>query len=475
MRRSFLLLPILLLAGISASSPAAQVSWETPTIRENTAWQGEILLRQGVVVESGAVLRILQGTTVTAEAGKGIAVTVLGLLVVEGTEKSPVIFTTNGQAPEAGTAAWEGLRLSGEGEGRHTLSGFRIERAREGVSLTGRSASFSAGVFSNCGTGLRGNQKSSAAVDNCAFVENAAGAVLSLGARGSFSGCRFETIGSYGIVADKGAQFSASSCTFSRGKIGILTLTNAPCRIEDSSFLSLETGIAARQVGKDSLVSRCRFENNGTGVAAVQFCHVEISDSLFRENRTGIDVREFSAPWIHHNRFEGHENAVNLFRKAHARVEKNVFFHNRNGVVVNYSSYPLIAGNNFDRNDMSVRLGKFQSGDWEEREGSHKLTAGEASLRGAGNRPEGIGQMLAGDRKATFPKRVNAKGNYWGPDADRDPAKGTLGKIRDGKKFGPVQYEGFGEKIYEIDVVDFSGESPEPFSDAGPREKEPAS
>ena len=70
---------------------------------------------------------------------------------------------------------------------------------------------------------------------------------------------------------------------------------------------------------------------------------------------------------------------------------------------------------------------------------------------------------------------MNAKGNYWGPDADRDPAKGTLGKIWDGKKFGPVEYEGFGEKRYEIDVVDFSGESMQPFPDAGPRGKEPSS
>lgn len=474
MRRSFFLLPILLLAGVVAAH-ATPVPWETSTIRESTVWQGEILLRQGVVVESGAVLRLLPGTTVTAEAGKGISVTVLGRLTVEGTEKAPVVFTATGPEPEAGTAAWEGLRLSGEGEGRHSLAGFRVERAREGVSLTGTSASFSSGTFSNCGAGIRGNQKSSATVDNCAFVENGAGAVLSLGARGVFTGCRFETVGSYGIVADKGAQFTAASCIFSRGKTGIYSLTNAPCRIEECSFLSLETGVAARQVGKDSLVSRCRFENNGTGISAVQFCLVEISDSLFRENRTGIEVKEFSTPFIHHNRFEGHETAVHLFRKAHARVERNVFFHNRNGVVVNYSSYPRIAGNNFDRNDMSVRLEKFQSGDWEEREGSPALTAGEASMRGAGNRPAGIGQVLSGERKTAFPKRVNAKGNYWGPDADRNPEQGTLGKIWDGKKFGPVQYEGFGEKSYEIDVVDFTEESMQPFSDAGPRVKEPSS
>ncbi|GAB4369880.1 MAG: hypothetical protein Kow00128_16430 [Deltaproteobacteria bacterium] len=468
MKRSVLLAAVLFLAAGVVFGEESPV-WKAPTIRENTVWRGTVLLEQGVVVERGAVLRILPGTVVRAKAGKGVAITVLGRLQVEGTKELPVTFSSDGEIPP-GEAAWEGIRLADEGEQSHSLEGFRVERAREGVSLTGASATFSGGTFSECGSGIRGNQKSQATVADCAFEGNAAGAVLSLGARGTFSGCRFETIGNYGIVADKGALFAVSGSTFSRGKIGIYTLTNAPCRIEGSAFLSLETGIAARQVGKDSLVSRCRFEHDGTAVAAVQFCDIEIADSTFRENKTGIDVREFSAPFLHHNRFEGHETAVNLFRKAHARVEKNVFFHNRNAVMVNYSSYPKIAGNNFDRNDMSVRLGKFQSGDWEEREGSPKLTAGEASLRGAGNRPAGIGQVLSGGQAVVYPKRVNAVGNWWGPDADRDRGKGTLGKIWDGKKFGPVTYEGFGEKKYEIDVVDFSGESTQPFPDAGPRE-----
>jgi parallel beta-helix repeat protein len=208
-----------------------------------------------------------------------------------------------------------------------------------------------------------------------------------------------------------------------------------------------------------------------TGILAVQFCFIEISDSSFKGNQAGVDAREFSAPRIHHNRFESNQAAVTLVRKTHARVEKNVFFHNRNCVVVNYSSYPLITGNNFDRNDMSVRLEKFQSGDWEERAGSPKITAEEAAKRGMMNRPAAIGQVVSGDQKMVFPKRVNAKGNFWGPDADRDPSKGTLGKIWDGKKFGPVRYEGFGEGEYAIDVVDFSEESPSPFPDAGPREK----
>jgi parallel beta-helix repeat protein len=215
-------------------------------------------------------------------------------------------------------------------------------------------------------------------------------------------------------------------------------------------------------MGADSAVTRCIFENDGTGVAAVQFCALRIADSVFRGNKTGIAAREFSTPAILHNLFERNGEAVNLFRKSHARVERNVFSHNRNAVVINYSSYPLVQGNNFDRNDMSVRLEKFQSGDWEERAGSPAITAGEAGRRGSRAMPAGV-------QPAAFPKRIAARGNWWGPDADRDAARGTLGKIWDGTKHGPVKYDGFGDAEFRIDVVDFSGEEKSPVKDAGPR------
>jgi hypothetical protein len=330
------------------------------------------------------------------------------------------------------------------------------------VALTETSARFADGAFLSCETGIRGNQKSLAAVDNCLFDGNDAGAVVSLGAEGVFRRCRLANIIGNGIVVDKGAVLTVSGCSFRQGKAGIFSLTNSPCKVEDSSFLSLETGIVAAQMGKDSTVSRCSFENDGTGILAVQFCAVNIADSRFRGNVMGVDAREFSMPNIHNNRFEANQAAVNLFRKSHAAIEYNLFLHNRNAVVVNYSSYPSIFGNNFDRNDMSVRVERFQSGDWEEREGSQGISGEESARRGSRN----VGLT---PQNVAFPKRVLAKGNYWGPDADRDPVKGTMGKIRDGKSFGPVRYEGFGDKEYAIDVVDFGEEAPSPIPDAGPR------
>ncbi len=446
--------------GGAAGDPAPPAAGEAPSIAADTTWSGEVFLRQNVVVAAGAVLRVLPGTVVRVAPGKGIGITVLGTLRVEGTAKAPVKFAP--AASDGGRAAWDGIRLGPASPGEHVLAGFRVEGAREGVAVTEATARIRDGVFAGCGTGVQVNQKARASVDNCAFDSDDAGGVVSFGGNASFAGCRFDNAAKTGLAADRGAGVAVSGCAFSRGKAGMFSLTDAPCRVEDSTFTSLKSGLVARQMGKDSAVSRCAFENNGTGIVAVQFCAIAVSDSVFRENATAIDVREFSTPRIVHNRFEGNQAAVNLFRKSHARVEKNVFVHNRNGIVVNYSSYPLIAGNNFDRNDMAVRLGKFQSGDWEERAGSKATTAAEAARRGSRAMPAGV-------PRSPFPRRVNAKGNFWGPDADRDAAAGTLGKIWDGKKFGPVKYEGFGDAEYAIDVVDFSGEEPAPVKDAGPR------
>ena len=466
MTRRFLFL--LLLSGFlccsKATAVAAPVEWGRASIDNDVSWSGEIALTQSVVVSPNGTLRILPGTKIRVPAGKGISLSVSGRLSIEGKGGDETVLFLP-EKPGGARDQWEGIRLISGEKGPAMLTGFRIEGAREGVSVSDGEARIRDAVFLGCDAGVRGNQKSRVVVDNCLFDGNGTGAIVSLGGEGVFLRSRFTNIQGNGIVADKGASLHVSACAFERGKTGIFSLTNSPCRVEDSSFASLEVGVVARQMGKESVVSRCEFRNNGTGLLAVRFSYLEVSDSTFRGNLAGVDAKEFSAPSVRHNRFEANQVAVNLFRKSHAVVERNVFFHNRDAVVVNYSSYPRIAGNNFDRNDMSVRLEKFQSGDWEERAGSSRLVAGEAALRGSRN--PNMEEALR--RKVSFPKRVNAKGNYWGPDADRDPARGTLGKIRDGKKYGPVRYEGFGDDEYAIDVVDFAEELPSPAPDAGPR------
>jgi hypothetical protein len=461
MRKSVLLALFLLQAALAPGAYAAPTAWDTPTITSDTTWSGDIVIGQNVLVASGATLRVAPGTNVLVESGKGIAITVLGRLVVGGKGAGTVSFVP--EKAGGSREQWEGIRLAGGRNAGHALSGFRVSGAREGISLADTAVKMAHGVFAGCETGVRGNQKSLVTADNCAFDGNGDGAVVTFGGEGVFRDCRFSNIRKNGILVDKGAVLRVAGGDFSYGKTGIFSLTNSPCRIEDSAFRSLENGIVARQMGKQSAVVRCAFENDDSGVLAVQNSTLEVTDSVFLGNRAGVEVREFSSPSIRNNRLERNQVALSVVRKSRPVVERNVFYHNRTAVVVNYSSYPRIAGNNFDRNDMSIRLENFQSGDWEERAGSRQITGAEIARRA----PPAQGMALA-LREYPFSRFIDAKGNFWGPDPERDIAAGTLGKIRDGKKFGPVRYEG-SDGEYAIDVVDFSEESATPFPDAGPR------
>ena len=460
-RKSVLLALLLLPVALASGVRAAPTAWDKPTITSDTTWSGDIVIGQNVVVTSGATLRIAPGTNVLVESGKGIVITVLGRLVVAGKGAGTVSFIPE----KAGGSRdqWEGIRLAGGRNAGHSLAGFRVSGAREGVSLADTAAKFADGVFTGCETGVRGNQKSLLTADNCAFDGNGDGAVVSLGGEGVFRDCRFTNIRNNGIVVDKGAILRVTGGDFAFGKTGIFSLTNTPCRIEDSAFRSLEKGIVARQMGRNSALVRCVFENDDAGLLAVQNSSLEVTDSVFLGNRSGAEVQEFSSPSIRNNRFERNQVAVSVIRKSRPLVGNNVFYHNRTALVVNYSSYPRILGNNFDRNDMSVRLEKFQSGDWEERVGSRQITGAEIARRAPPDR--GMANAL---QEYPVSRRIDARGNFWGPDPERDAAAGTLGKIRDGKKFGPVRYEG-SDGEYAVDVVDFTEESATPFPDAGPR------
>ncbi len=198
---------------------------------------------------------------------------------------------------------------------------------------------------------------------------------------------------------------------------------------------------------------------------SVQFSFEKISDCTFKNNKSAIDIREFSSPHVTHCDIVGNQLGINLFRKSNSLIDFNVLLNNRTGIMINFSSYPGIFSNNFERNDMHVKLGEFQSGDWEKRAGSKNISGREAARRGSRN----IG-AFKGER--SYPRRVNAKGNFWGTDlGDFESSEVNLEKIWDGNDFGPVTYEGYGDEKYTIDRVDFSEWKREPVKEAGTREE----
>ncbi|RMG57106.1 MAG: right-handed parallel beta-helix repeat-containing protein [Deltaproteobacteria bacterium] len=439
---------------------AAAILWLIPAqvLAGETVWEGKAKISGRVTIPPGEVLVVKAGTEVEVVPSKDSELFVQGKLIVEGTREKPVRFSPG---KEGGPPLWKGITLVGSKES--VVSFCVVEGALKGFSLVDSSLKVSHSTFRENRVAFEVNQKSRLEVEGSVFEGNYAGIVVSLSGEALVQNATFRSIRDTGIVVQNGGRGKVVDCTFSEGKKGLFALTNAPLVVEGSRFSSLDVGVVLRQAGKTTEVTRCSFENNQTGILTVQFTACQISDCVIRKNRVGLDAREFSSPHVTHCEFTSNETAVNLFRKSNSLIDFNVFLNNRTAIMIDYSSYPGIFNNNFERNDMHIRLGKFQSGDWEAREGSRRISRREAMRRGSRN-------MAAFDVKVDYPGRVNARGNFWGTDLGEPSGEEmNLEKIWDGRDFGPVKYEGYGDREYKIDIVDFSDWKRAPVPDAGVR------
>ncbi|WP_306536066.1 right-handed parallel beta-helix repeat-containing protein [Geobacter sp.] len=142
-----LILALLLLASPRGASAGV--------LTADTVWQGSVTVAEDLLVPEGVTLTVRAGTAVTVAAAESTKtdpeylsplteITVRGTLVVEGTEKAPVLFS--GEEKQGGS--WAGILLDG---GTATIRGCRIAHADSGVSVA-------EGVLRLAGSTLRENR-----------------------------------------------------------------------------------------------------------------------------------------------------------------------------------------------------------------------------------------------------------------------------------------------------------------------------
>jgi hypothetical protein len=109
------------------------------TLTQDTLWEGEIKITEDILVPKGIVLTVKSGThvkVVSAESTKTdpeylsplTELTIRGELRVEGTEKSPVIFS--GEEDKAGS--WAGIVID---QGNATMRFFKVRNAETGIHV----------------------------------------------------------------------------------------------------------------------------------------------------------------------------------------------------------------------------------------------------------------------------------------------------------------------------------------------------
>ncbi len=180
-------------------------------IRGNETWRGEVRVRGSVVVQKGATLTILPGTTVRFEKididEDGIGDSELyveGGLVAEGTADRPILFTSAEKEPAPRDWKYVFVNLSRRAVLAHCVS----EYAFSGVQIHFSRASVSRCTFRRCVDGLRFST-----------------------AEGEFTRNRM-TENVYGVrYEERGSKVLLAQNEITGNKVGIFCVTESPGRI----------------------------------------------------------------------------------------------------------------------------------------------------------------------------------------------------------------------------------------------------
>jgi len=147
------------------------------TVDVDTVWGGQVLVGDSVVVQPGAVLLVLPGTTVAFEHYRGyreparrLGLTVLGGLVAEGHPSAPISFTSDAADPRNGD--WSMVRLETP-VGPTRFDYVVFEFAQQGLNVWQGDVSIAHAVFRwNNWEGVYFESYSDATLEHCAIYEN---------------------------------------------------------------------------------------------------------------------------------------------------------------------------------------------------------------------------------------------------------------------------------------------------------------
>jgi parallel beta-helix repeat protein len=443
---------LLLLLAAGAAAAADQPRILTGTIR----WEGEMDLDRPVKVARDAVLEIAAGTVVRPRAPEA-GLTVQGRLVVKGSAGKPVTFA----APQG----WKGIEFV-EPDGPSTIDFARFSGAEAALSSLAAHFTVRHSRFADCRSAIRLLRESDPVIEDCRFEGGELAIDNEMKSAPTIRRNLFRGQSRAGILASHNSRGRIADNRFENNKQGVALLQRYPDRISGNVFAGNEVGIYCNQTQNTPEIAGNRFEHNQNALVNVSFAFPAVRDNVFVDNETAIRNDQFGSALVSHNLFRSNGTALYNNRKSNPVVENNRFEGNDLALFCDYSSYPKVRDNNFLGNRTGVKLGIYQSADWEKRSGSRRLVQKEAAARNSKN------PMLA-QAPTEFEDVVDVSANWWGKDTDRLEQAGAEGNVEifhDRRDRPTVVYEGFGPEAYALDVVRFAPWLKSPVAGAGPRE-----
>jgi nitrous oxidase accessory protein NosD len=422
----------------------------------NVRWSGQVNLQEPVIVNPDASLTIAPGTQITI-ANAQVKISVRGLIKAQGSATAPIVFK--------GPAGWLGIEFMEAPEGSF-FHWVEFYSAKDAISSFATDFRVENSTFKDGEFGVRLLRESRPVIVNSIFENNQVGIANEMKSGPEIRGNRFVGHTRSAILASHNSKGEIADNHFEKNKQAVTLLQNYPDRISRNTFIDNEVGVYCNQTKSTPLIEENVFERNQYGVLNFSFAYPVIRNNRFVANKTAVHNDQYGSPLVENNLFRDNETALYSYRKSNPKVRLNGFEKNALALYCDFSAYPEVKQNNFLNNAFGVKLGIYQSADWERRSGSKKIMQRESAARQSKN------PLLAGAPEA-FNDFVDVSGNWWGDDTARLAAVGKDGNsplFYDRHDEPQVTYEDYGPGVYSLDRVQFSPWLDAPVEGVGPLE-----
>lgn len=438
--------------------------WSTqPALAANlpgtTRWTGEVRLAEAVNVPRGATLTIAAGTRIVASSSEAV-LAVSGKLLVEGTQAAPVVFET--------PAGWRGIQFV-EGEKGSLIRHARFTRAASAISTIATDFTLANSEFQGCEFAVKLEREANPIIENNWFADNGIGIANEMKSAPTIRNNRFSGHTKTAIFASHGSRGPITGNRFVENQQGLGLIQRYEGVVTDNQFNGNETAIFCNQTQSTPRIEHNRFEGNKVAVANISFAYPTVVNNHFLSNGTALHNDQYGSALVEHNLFRGNGTALHNNKKSNPKVRLNRFEKNDLALFCDFSSYPEVKQNNFIDNAMGVKLGIYQSADWEKRSGSRQLMQREASARQSQN-------PLLAKAPTEFSDSVDVTGNWWGKETALLAAAGEKGNVtmfHDRHDQPEVSYEkdGYGPGNFRLDRIQFAPWLKDAVPGAGASEK----
>lgn len=315
-----------------------------------------------------------------------------------------------------------------------------------GMEFSESAVNISKSSFSKNKVALKVSRSSTAVLENIVSTDNEIGIVSELKAHCVINNSTVSK-NNVGIAVSQLGVVEVKGGVAAENMNGIVIHQDGAGRITGVKISKNDVGVVFHR-NEGSIISGGVFSKNKIGIYGEVYSNLNLSDSVFSDNETGIKLIQFCGGKIRGNSFEKNGAAVYLEKKSSPDVRHNTFKGNKTAVFCDFSSYPIITLNNFTDNDYHVKLGIYQSADFENSAGSYMIQMQEVVSKQSRKTTDFKAKRYVGE--------VFAKKNYWDEKTIAEMEKGdNVTAIYDGNDMDEVKYEGYGEDKYKVDKVVF--------------------